>query len=138
IIAGGGIAGLTTAIALQQAGYRVEVIERAKSFKAVGAGMGLGANAWKGLRQLGITNDLISKCNVIESTKFLTQKGKILSELNINRLNQKYGVAYFTVHRADLQHVLVQHLLPDTVTFGEKIIDVYQQETGITVCLTNG
>src|SRR5699024_8086716 len=123
IIAGGGIAGLSTAIALQQAGYRVKVLERATAFRAVGAGLGLGANAWKGLRQLGITDDLESKCNIIASTKLLKQKGKILSELNIDRLNQKYGVAYFTVHRADMLKVLVQHLLPDTVAFNQKVID---------------
>ena len=49
IISGGGIAGLTTAIALQKEGYRVKVFERFKELKEIGAGLGLGANAWKGL-----------------------------------------------------------------------------------------
>lgn len=138
IIAGGGIAGLSTAIALQQAGFRVKVLERTKTFKEVGAGLGLGANAWKGLHQLGVTEDLESKCNIIASTKFLDRKGKILSELNINRLNQKYGVAYFTVHRADLQKVLVQHLFPDTVVFDKKVVDVRQNDTSVTVNLADG
>ncbi|MBS4215043.1 FAD-dependent oxidoreductase [Neobacillus rhizophilus] len=52
IIAGGGIAGLTTAILLQKEGFRVKVLERTKELKEVGAGLGLGANAWKGLARL--------------------------------------------------------------------------------------
>jgi len=74
IISGGGIAGLTTAIALQKEGYRVKVLERVKELKEVGAGLGLGANAWKGLAYLGITEDLEMKCNIIENTKFLDKK----------------------------------------------------------------
>lgn len=39
IISGGGIAGLTTAIALQKEGYHVKVLERAIELKEVGAGL---------------------------------------------------------------------------------------------------
>lgn len=138
IISGGGIAGLTTAIALQKEGYHVKVIERVKELKEVGAGLGLGANAWKGLELLGITNALEMKCNLIKSTKLLDQKGNLISEINIEGLNRKYGVAYFTVHRADLQKALVQHLPPDTLEFGKKIIDFEQKETGVTVYLEEG
>lgn len=120
IIAGGGIAGLTAAIALQKEGYDVKVLEQIKELKEVGAGLGLGANAWKGLASLGITNDLEMKCNVIKSTKFLDQKGNLISSIDIERLNEKYGVAYFTVHRAELQKILVQHLQPGTLKLGKK------------------
>ncbi|MGG0656934.1 FAD-dependent monooxygenase [Rummeliibacillus pycnus] len=138
IISGGGIAGLTTAIALQKEGYDVKVLERMKELKVAGAGLGLGANAWKGLARLGITNDLEMKCNLIKSTKFLDQKGNLISEMDIDRLNSKYGVAYFTIHRADLQKVLIQRLLPGTLEFGKKIINFDQNETGVTVYLEDG
>ncbi|MBS4189680.1 FAD-dependent monooxygenase [Bacillus sp. FJAT-49705] len=138
IISGGGIAGLTTAIALQNEGYHVKVLERMKELKVVGAGLGLGANAWKGLAHLGITNDLEMNCNLIKSTKFLDQKGNLISEMDIDRLNRKYGVAYFTIHRADLQKVLIQRLLPGTLQYGKKIINFEQNETGVTVYLEDG
>ncbi|WP_313798930.1 FAD-dependent oxidoreductase [Cytobacillus sp.] len=56
IIVGGGIAGLSAAIALQKDGYHVKVLERSPELKVAGAGLGLGTNAWKGLTRLGITN----------------------------------------------------------------------------------
>lgn len=138
IIVGGGIAGLATAIALQKEGYHVKVLERSTELKVVGAGLGLGANAWKGLTRLGITNDLERNCHLIKRTKFLDQKGNLISEMDIERLNRKYGVAYFTVHRADLQKVLFQHLLPNTIEFGKRMVDFDQNETGVTVRLEDG
>src|SRR5690606_7123301 len=121
LIVGGGIAGLSTAIALQQEGFHVKILERTRELKEVGAGLGLGANAWKGLELLGVTNALKDKCNPIKSTKFLNHKGKRISEVQMERLNEKYGVAYFTVHRADLQKTLVDHLQPGTLELGKTI-----------------
>ena len=63
------------------------------------AGLGLGANAWKGLAYLGITEDLEMKCNIIENTKFLDQKGHVISNMWMEGLKKKYDVAPFTVHR---------------------------------------
>jgi 2-polyprenyl-6-methoxyphenol hydroxylase-like FAD-dependent oxidoreductase len=138
IISGGGIAGLTTAIALQKEGYHVKVLERVEELKAVGAGLGLGANAWKGLAYLGITDDLEMKCNLIKSTKILDQKGKLISEVGMERLNEKYSMASFTVHRADLINTLFSNLEPDTVEFGKKVVDYEQNEDKVTVLLEDG
>ena len=123
IISGGGIVGLTTAIALQKEGYRVKVFERFKELKEIGTGLGLGANAWKGLAYLGITEDLEMKCNIIENTKFLDQKGHVISNMGMEGLNKKYGVASFTVHRADLLNILFSKLQLDTVEFGKRVVD---------------
>ena len=138
IISGGGIAGLTTAIALQKEGYHVKVFERVKELKEVGAGLGLGANAWKGLAYLGITEELEMKCNIIENTKFLDQKGHIISNMGMDGLNEKYGVASFTVHRADLLNILFSNLQLDTVEFGKRVVDYEQDEGKVTVYLDDG
>ncbi len=138
IISGGGIAGLTTAIALQKEGYRVKVLERAKELKEVGAGLGLGANAWKGLDCLGVTEGLANKCNEIETMKLLDQKGSPISILDMAGLNEKYRMASFTVHRADLLNTLFSSLQPDTVEFGKKVVDYEQDEDKVTVLLEDG
>lgn len=138
IIAGGGIAGLTTAIALEKDGYHVKLLERAEELKGIGAGLGLGANAWKGLNQLGVADGLEKICLLMKSTKFLDEKGKLISELHIERLNQKYGAAYFTVHRADLHDSLKQHLQPGTLETGKRLVDFEQSETGVAVYTEDG
>ena len=53
IIAGGGTGGLATAIALRKVGIEPLVLEQAPAFTAIGAGLGLYANAMKALTYLG-------------------------------------------------------------------------------------
>lgn len=138
IVAGGGIAGLTAAIALQQEGYHVTVLERADELKEVGAGLGLGANAWKALRMLGVMDELEPACHHLKEIEFLNQTGEKLNEIDIEKLNQEYGVAYFTVHRAQLQKVLAQHLHVGTLQLGKRIVQVEQSGAGVTVHLEDG
>jgi 2-polyprenyl-6-methoxyphenol hydroxylase-like FAD-dependent oxidoreductase len=54
IIIGAGIGGLTAAVALDQAGFRVRVFERARELREAGAGLGIMTNAVSALRALGL------------------------------------------------------------------------------------
>jgi salicylate hydroxylase len=54
LITGGGIGGLTAAVALRRAGVDVQVVERTRAFGEVGAGVQLGPNATSVLRRLGL------------------------------------------------------------------------------------
>ncbi len=58
IVVGGGIGGLTTAIALQAKGIEVEVYEAATEFGEVGAGIWVAPNAMKIYERLGLSNDI--------------------------------------------------------------------------------
>src|SRR5262245_65675642 len=55
LIVGGGIGGLTAALALAQKGVRTQVIEQAPEFKEVGAGIQLGPNVFRMFDVLGLT-----------------------------------------------------------------------------------
>jgi 2-polyprenyl-6-methoxyphenol hydroxylase-like FAD-dependent oxidoreductase len=54
LIAGGGIGGLTAAIALARRGHAVRLVEKRASFEPVGAGIMLAANATRVLTGLGV------------------------------------------------------------------------------------
>ncbi|MBU2285826.1 MAG: FAD-dependent oxidoreductase, partial [Gammaproteobacteria bacterium] len=58
LIAGGGIAGLASALALSQRGHRVELLEQAPAFGEVGAGIQLGPNVTRRLGSLGVWDAL--------------------------------------------------------------------------------
>jgi len=53
MVAGGGIGGLTAAIALRRAGFEVVVFERTAELREIGAGLLLAANAQKAPRRAG-------------------------------------------------------------------------------------
>ena len=71
IIVGGGIGGLTAAIALRQTGWSVQVIERAEQFGEVGAGVQLGPNATRVLKRLGLGEKLNLIAVAPEAVRFL-------------------------------------------------------------------
>lgn len=55
VVVGAGIGGVAAAVALQQCGWRVTVLERAPKLGEVGAGLSIWPSAAAVLRQLGVT-----------------------------------------------------------------------------------
>lgn len=110
IIIGGGIGGLTTAIALQRRGWQYKVYEAAPEYKAVGAGLLLGANAMKVYQRLGIADALTHRGGYLEQLYIKDYKGKILQQIDNNRLEQRYGARSLPIHRATLQATLLAYL----------------------------
>jgi len=57
-IIGAGIGGLTTAIALKQKGFEIEIFEASKEFKKAGSGINLAINAMQVYKRLGIYEEI--------------------------------------------------------------------------------
>src|SRR5487761_1871013 len=60
LILGGGIGGLTTALALAKIGVPTVVIEQAKEFREIGAGIQLGPNGYRALKTLGLESEAMA------------------------------------------------------------------------------
>ncbi|KAL6965661.1 hypothetical protein U1Q18_036715 [Sarracenia purpurea var. burkii] len=67
VIVGGGLCGLATALALHRKGMRSVVLERAETLRASGGALGIFANGWRALHQLGIASHLIQLGRPIHS-----------------------------------------------------------------------
>ena len=59
LIAGGGIAGLATALALARRRHRVDLLEQSVAFSEIGAGIQLGPNVTRRLQALGLSEALV-------------------------------------------------------------------------------
>src|SRR5690606_7910390 len=102
-IVGGGIGGLTLAIALQQKGFSVEVYENASAIKPLGAGIVLAANAMKAYAAIGIDQEVLNSGKTMKHFVVKDQYGGVLSSTDAEKINIKYGlVNTLTLHRADL------------------------------------
>ncbi|KAI0361039.1 FAD/NAD-P-binding domain-containing protein [Trametes cingulata] len=62
-IVGGGVCGLVCAVALQRVGVSVQIFEAAAAFGEIGAGLGIGPNAVRVLRAIGVLDEVLRKCN---------------------------------------------------------------------------
>jgi len=134
LIVGAGIGGLTAAIALQQAGFSVEVFERATELKEVGAGIGLSANAIRVLKYLGLIQQVVNRGTVIEAAVSYTSKGSTLSQMPTNLTD----VPTVCLHRAELQQTLFSALSPDCVHLGEEFSHFKKTIDGVTAHFGSG
>jgi len=108
VIAGAGIGGLTAALALTRAGYRVVVIEQAARLEETGAGIQLSPNAMRVLSGLGLTERLRPHAVAPETIRIIKAKtGRDTVRIPLGtEAEQRYGAPYWVIHRADLQGVL--------------------------------
>ncbi len=109
LIAGGGIAGLATAIALAKANIRSCILESRPAFSEVGAGIQIGPNGTRILRQLGVAERLATDAGKPRSIEVSDgRSGEVLSRLPLGAwIEQRHGAPYWTAHRADLHAALL-------------------------------
>ncbi|MEM9047653.1 MAG: FAD-dependent oxidoreductase [Pseudomonadota bacterium] len=107
LVVGGGIAGLTAALALARHGFSVSVLERAAQFREVGAGLQLGANAMRVMAALGLAPDVASRGFRPDAAEI--RLGDLGHQVFCLRFAQNAALrtAYVQIHRADLLDLLV-------------------------------
>ena len=139
IIAGGGTGGLATAIALRKVGIEPLVLEQAPAFTAIGAGLGLYANAMKALTYLGADaywRENVARIDVAE------QRGLGDDELitigSLDPQAEKYGEHYYCGHRADLLSSLLAPLPPECVRTGSRVVAFEETDRDVRVELASG
>jgi 2-polyprenyl-6-methoxyphenol hydroxylase-like FAD-dependent oxidoreductase len=138
-IVGGGIGGLTTAIALQKSGFNVAVYESAPEFKPLGAGIVLAANAIKAFQAIGLEKEIIAAGNELKRFTINDAGGTLLTNTDAEKVNQKFGlVSALALHRADLHEVLFRQLKSGTVINGKLCIGFVQSANNVTVHFADG
>lgn len=135
-IAGAGIAGLTSAIALAARGFEIELYERAPVLREIGAGIQLSPNAMAVLERLGVARELGGRVSEPEALAIYDGRtGARLARIPLGAaVRERYGAPYCTLHRADLQAALVSTARrhPSTAFhLGSEVRDVSSNETGV-------
>jgi len=109
LIAGGGIAGLASGLALAQAHAEVHILERAPALTEVGAGVQLGPNVTRILRAWDLLPAIDKVASYPANLQARSAKsGEVLATLPLADMTMRYGSPYITIHRADLQNALLE------------------------------
>ncbi|XP_058195654.1 monooxygenase 1-like isoform X1 [Rhododendron vialii] len=117
VIVGAGICGLATALALHRKGVRSVVLERSKTLRASGGGIGIWANGWCTLEQLGVASDLRKTALPIQRFR------DVWLDKGLNQETPVTGEARCLM-RSDLIRTLADALPPGTIHFGCQIVSV--------------
>ncbi len=121
-IIGGGIGGLTTAIALQRKGFTdITVYEAAPEIYAIGAGILLAANAMTIYERLGIAQQIKAAGNVLDSVCIANHHGEVLSKVDFSKIIKRFGNGTVSIHRGKLQQILLENIRKNTVFLGKRL-----------------
>ena len=116
-IVGGGICGLTSALALEQHGLDPVVYEGATEYRPVGAGLLLQTNALRVLGRLGVADRVREAGVPLSDTLLRGPSGAVLKRFDLDRVEcPEFGYGFVAIHRADLQGILLDELDADVET----------------------
>ena len=136
LVIGGGIGGLTLALALHARGLACQVYEAAPEFKPLGVGINMLPHAIRELTRLGLEPGLMA--NGVEAREFayFNRHGQDIFREPCGRF-AGYQHLHFSIHRADLHKVLydavVDRLGAGAMHLGHRCAGVEQDAAGVTV-----
>jgi salicylate hydroxylase len=143
LIAGAGIGGLTAALALAKQGFRAAVFEQSARLAEIGAGIQLSPNALHVLFSLGLKDALRPHIVAPENVRIRNASdGRDLAQVPLGAYaEERYGAPYWTIHRGDLQKVLLDAVganLDITLTLDTRIEDCAIHAHGVTAQARSG
>jgi salicylate hydroxylase len=138
-IVGGGIGGLTAAVALARQGIEIEVFEQAAGPSRTGASLDLGPNAIRlvdalGLaeaRRVGVRPDAIELLRWDDGSSLLRAPHGAAAE-------EHFGAPVLDFYRPDLHDVLLRALPEEAVRFGARVERVEQTDSHASLLLAGG
>lgn len=134
VVVGAGIAGLTAALSFAEAGFDVEILERAPALAEVGAGIQLSPNALRVLGRLGLLPALAPLACSADSVVLRSGRtGRPIAEVPVRSAD---GTGYLCVHRADLQATLLAAVSRSPrigLTLGAELLALRQADRGVAL-----
>jgi 2-polyprenyl-6-methoxyphenol hydroxylase-like FAD-dependent oxidoreductase len=127
IVAGGGIAGLASAIALERAGWAVSIHERTTEIRPLGAALSLWPNATAALARLEILDRVTAAGAPLRAMFVGDQAGRPI--MATRRMTEPA----LMVTRSALHDSLTGALLHGSMVLGDAIASVDQDGQGVTV-----
>jgi 2-polyprenyl-6-methoxyphenol hydroxylase-like FAD-dependent oxidoreductase len=120
LIIGGGVGGLTTALAFSSLNWDVSVHEAAPQLQPIGKGIWVPINAMQVFAALGLAERISQAGCPLSSVELRTIYGTLLSNMNLEKLAARYGHTIVSIHRARLVEILASALKPGVLHLGSR------------------
>jgi FAD-dependent urate hydroxylase len=138
IIIGAGMGGLTTGIAMRQAGYEVEIYDRVSQLRPAGAGISLWSNGVKVLNRLGLSQEIAAIGGHMDRVTYRSQTGEKLTDFSLEPLVDCVGQRPYPVARTDLQNMLLDAFGAENVQLNSKCVAIEQDADYVTAIFEDG
>jgi FAD-dependent urate hydroxylase len=137
LVVGGGVAGLTTAAALHQHGFTVELVERRETWHAVGAGFLVHANGMRMLAALGLASGVETTGAVVRRWQFCDEQGEVLSDTDLEALWGHAGRCV-GIERTKLQGALLPGVAQVRCRLGTEVTSLVRDEARVSIGFSDG
>ena len=139
-IIGAGMGGLAAAAALRRVGIDVTVYEQAAQFARIGAGIQIGCNAMKVLRELGLKSRLRGQSFYPRSWNNRDWRtGEVKFDMIFGETaEQKFGAPYLLAHRGDLHAALASAVPEECIKLNHKLVGLDETDGGVRLAFANG
>lgn len=138
LVQGAGIGGLTVAIALQQRGYKVRLVERAAGLVEAGAGIWMAANPMQVFARLGFAEKVVEAGWTLKLLRLQDWKSGDIRTTNMSQIAREYGFETVALRRSVLQELLFRQLEAGTVLFGCEVQSVSENGQQAFARLSDG
>jgi len=133
-VIGGGIGGLTAALALRARGLDVTIFEQAGELREIGAGVSIFPNATRLLQRIGLTDEIEKIGSPITGQVIRTSVGELI---NVSA-SPPTGVESYNVHRAEFLRLLANAQPKGTLHLGHRLAGTTETDGGVCLTFSNG
>lgn len=140
LIVGGGIAGMTLAIALRRSGIGCEIVEISPQWAVLGVGISLQGPALRALAMVGVLDPCIEKGFGYSFFKACNADGQVTGTVQLPRLNGPDRPATIGIMRQAVHTVLQDAVAAAgvAVRLGVTIEELDQDDDSVTVAFSDG
>jgi 2-polyprenyl-6-methoxyphenol hydroxylase-like FAD-dependent oxidoreductase len=129
IVCGGGVAGLSAAIALGLRGWAVSVYERSSTVREIGAGIFIKGNGLRVLEGFGLLDRIRRDCVVLREARTLDKNGNILQQRLLHESNPVWNIQ---------RELLIRALLARATELGARVhtdssVDAISPDGSVTI-----
>jgi 2-polyprenyl-6-methoxyphenol hydroxylase-like FAD-dependent oxidoreductase len=138
VIIGGGIAGLTAAIAMQQLGIPVRVYESAPAIRPLGAGIWMAPNAMQVFHRLGIADKINQSGVQLQKIQVVDKSYRPIMHTNQDRIRSRFGYTTTAIKRSLLQNILLTQVGAENVYLSKTCVSIEDEKEGVRVSFADG
>ena len=138
VIIGGGIGGLTAAVALRQQGLDARVFEAAPELAAVGKGIWVPTNAMQVLHRLGLGAAVAARGFEIRRIELHDRDAGVLQALPLDWVEERFGYTTVSILRSELQFALADALPEGVLHLARRCSGIEERDEDVVARFEDG